>query len=839
MASPAPPPSAPAPSAEQDAQLDQPPPTPTPSNPGPRPRQAHGSVAPTAPDSSHQQHQQQQQQPQHSADAGLGRSGTVLGIKRAGAQHGAAQGQGQGQQQQQQQGQQPQGQRAFQTAVARAQTGPQDDGFLPKPMRRLNPDNRPGPPSSLTPAQPAPPATSTSAPGGAQSQIPAFPALHLTPLNGTFVPKQISLDPPGARVKIGRQTNAKTIPNGTNGYFDSKVLSRAHAEVWSEDGKVFIKDVKSSNGTFINGERLSPESSESDVFELHTDDVVEFGIDILTDDTKTIVHHKVAAKVHLVLNPEDAVASTREINNWYRSAGEQSLGPRHVQRAPRAAQGQNGLSFEHVLSRLQGELQKSRDTGANLGDVNSTLNIVHDTLGGGAPPTLPAHLRPSAGSMGATSRAASDAHAQSIAALQQQLSETQQSLAGHVEKIRDLEGLLAEHETIRREVGTLREQMEEARESMSGLLRERERDERQRRGVSTTNGRESPLAALLEREDDEEDDGDDAASIASVDTVVNGKHKAREEAREPDDDEPVAALRETTSTPPPEKPASTTAQDERERLLHEQNAKLVARLEALTVSLDEATQLGAQLRTQHAQASETIKALEERVHSLEEAVDRRVAEAEGRVEQRWETWRAQWEKSWRSEREGWEQERDKLRELVRDWEERRQAAEASAARSDDDGDSSDGDEDCEEGSPASGDEGAAAAVASSAVHSVGGKKRSTRRRKRSSLTPVPPTPSSSFAPASAPASRASKLAQSLSAGGDGMSDSDSTIGELSGRLHQGAGASGSPSESAAGVHGGDGVQVRFAFKLALAAALAAVVVIAVAVGYGAAMKLKE
>jgi hypothetical protein len=37
---------------------------------------------------------------------------------------------------------------------------------------------------------------------------------------------------------------------------------------------VFIKDVKSSNGTFINGERLSPEAAESDIFELHTDDVV-------------------------------------------------------------------------------------------------------------------------------------------------------------------------------------------------------------------------------------------------------------------------------------------------------------------------------------------------------------------------------------------------------------------------------------------------------------------------------------------------------------------------------------------------------------------------------------
>lgn len=120
---------------------------------------------------------------------------------------------------------------------------------------------------------------------------PCFPALYLYPLNNTFVPKHIALIG-GQRVKIGRQTNAKTVPAERNGYFDSKVLSRQHAEVWEENGKVhssdliifcshlfsssqiFIKDVKSSNGTFINGERLSPEGVESDPFELKNDDIV-------------------------------------------------------------------------------------------------------------------------------------------------------------------------------------------------------------------------------------------------------------------------------------------------------------------------------------------------------------------------------------------------------------------------------------------------------------------------------------------------------------------------------------------------------------------------------------
>ena len=94
----------------------------------------------------------------------------------------------------------------------------------------------PTPPAAST-AVPATPAAPPLAPAATPAP-PPYPALHLAPLNDTFVPKQIFLSPPGSRVKIGRQTNAKTIPNVTNGYFDSKVLSRMHAVVWSESDKV-------------------------------------------------------------------------------------------------------------------------------------------------------------------------------------------------------------------------------------------------------------------------------------------------------------------------------------------------------------------------------------------------------------------------------------------------------------------------------------------------------------------------------------------------------------------------------------------------------------------------
>ncbi|KZT63109.1 hypothetical protein DAEQUDRAFT_638877, partial [Daedalea quercina L-15889] len=99
-----------------------------------------------------------------------------------------------------------------------------------------------------------------------------------------------------------------------NGFFDSKVLSRQHAEVWEEGGKacyIYIKDVKSSNRTFINGERLSPEGLESEPFELKSEDIVEFDIDIVGEDNKTIIHHKVAARVLCVFTEQDAQAAAR------------------------------------------------------------------------------------------------------------------------------------------------------------------------------------------------------------------------------------------------------------------------------------------------------------------------------------------------------------------------------------------------------------------------------------------------------------------------------------------------------------------------------------------------
>jgi hypothetical protein len=72
-------------------------------------------------------------------------------------------------------------------------------------------------------------------------------------MNGTFERKTITVPFGPDVLRIGRQTNNKTIPTPLNGYFDSKVLSRQHAEIWADrNGKIMMKgDVRNDewNGT--------------------------------------------------------------------------------------------------------------------------------------------------------------------------------------------------------------------------------------------------------------------------------------------------------------------------------------------------------------------------------------------------------------------------------------------------------------------------------------------------------------------------------------------------------------------------------------------------------------
>ncbi len=56
------------------------------------------------------------------------------------------------------------------------------------------------------------------------------------------------------------------------------VLSRNHALIWYENGKFYLQDTKSSNGTFVNNQRLSKGSEESVPREVCSGDILQVAI---------------------------------------------------------------------------------------------------------------------------------------------------------------------------------------------------------------------------------------------------------------------------------------------------------------------------------------------------------------------------------------------------------------------------------------------------------------------------------------------------------------------------------------------------------------------------------
>ncbi|XP_037957243.1 uncharacterized protein LOC119687119 isoform X2 [Teleopsis dalmanni] len=101
---------------------------------------------------------------------------------------------------------------------------------------------------------------------------------------------------PNIECKVGRLI-AKSKASESNAIFDCKVLSRNHAVLWfsADDNKFWVKDTKSSNGTFINDSKLGTEAAE-----LHFGDIVKFGVDVLENSRKE-VHGCIIACVKLYL----------------------------------------------------------------------------------------------------------------------------------------------------------------------------------------------------------------------------------------------------------------------------------------------------------------------------------------------------------------------------------------------------------------------------------------------------------------------------------------------------------------------------------------------------------
>ena len=115
----------------------------------------------------------------------------------------------------------------------------------------------------------------------------------------------------------------------------------------------------------------------------------EFCIDTISKDNKIIIHHKVTARVLCILDKQEPSAGGQH----YPAMQLQGLigmgsigGSMHLP-------SKSSLTFNHILSCLQGELQKSCKIGAELHSLNSSMNEIHDALSGNVVSHLAVSLR--------------------------------------------------------------------------------------------------------------------------------------------------------------------------------------------------------------------------------------------------------------------------------------------------------------------------------------------------------------------------------------------------------------------------------------------------------------
>ncbi|XP_043197253.1 sarcolemmal membrane-associated protein-like isoform X4 [Amphibalanus amphitrite] len=168
----------------------------------------------------------------------------------------------------------------------------------------INPARGPG----VWPHQPAPDSLIGTATDPATKMV-SRATLICRPNSHPFQDRHLTLEKPE---KIGRSV-ARSRAATNNAIFDCKVLSRNHALLWFENGKFFLQDTKSSNGTFVNSQRLGKGTDESPPRELCSGDIVQFGVDVM-ENSKKVTHGCIVATLKLYLpDGKEAKASTASI----------------------------------------------------------------------------------------------------------------------------------------------------------------------------------------------------------------------------------------------------------------------------------------------------------------------------------------------------------------------------------------------------------------------------------------------------------------------------------------------------------------------------------------------
>lgn len=82
---------------------------------------------------------------------------------------------------------------------------------------------------------------------------------------------------PNTQLVLGRFTDRRLEPNRIS--LRNKVVSRHHAVIYTQADMLYIRDTRSSAGTFVNHCRLSPPNKASKSYRLMQGDIIQLGTD--------------------------------------------------------------------------------------------------------------------------------------------------------------------------------------------------------------------------------------------------------------------------------------------------------------------------------------------------------------------------------------------------------------------------------------------------------------------------------------------------------------------------------------------------------------------------------
>lgn len=168
--------------------------------------------------------------------------------------------------------------------------------------------------------------------------------ITLTPLNDTFIEKRLHIPHSPEHLELGRPTGSKVKPDVTNGYFDSRVLSRKHASMYYDPAldKIMIKDLNSSNGTFVNDEKLGTEPVS-----VEEGDTINLGFYIQQESN----HKQISAKVKNISIMANFLKTTNGTNSNNKGINKHSNGSAKINGALSALdklQNSDSYDFKHL-----------------------------------------------------------------------------------------------------------------------------------------------------------------------------------------------------------------------------------------------------------------------------------------------------------------------------------------------------------------------------------------------------------------------------------------------------------------------------------------------------------